>query len=379
LLRFAQKHGGASQTRIASVTGMAQGRVSEILSGHRSVGSLNLIERIANGLGMPDHARVLLGLAPRSRDILPECSTRDSHSLPEAMARTAAETKGRFALESVDHALVAVFEQQTQNLRLVDRKLGAHYLLAQSQAHVQQMHELLRSSVPGEVREALARALAEAASLTGWQALNAGLMRESWNYYEIAKTAARESQDPVILAHVSGEQVYVLLDNGQARQALEVLRAVHEARPRSLPPLLRSWLWAAEAETQATLADETRAQRTMERAFRVLPDGPADPALPFLMLNETHLLRWRGHCLARLGSSEAIEDLTVALDDLANEELGRAEAGLRADLALAYSAHGDVPQARRQARLAADLADRTGSVRQRSRLAGLLRGSGPTR
>jgi hypothetical protein len=117
----------------------------------------------------------------------------------------------------------------------------------------------------------------------------------------------------------------------------------------------------------------------MERAFRVLPDGPADPALPFLMLNETHLLRWRGHCLARLGSSEAIEDLTVALDDLANEELGRAEAGLRADLALAYSAHGDVPQARRQARLAADLADRTGSVRQRSRLAGLLRGSGPTR
>ncbi|WP_231972469.1 helix-turn-helix domain-containing protein, partial [Nocardiopsis alborubida] len=64
LIRLAQAH-GASQTRIASVTGIAQGRVSEILSGRRTVSSLRLIERIADGLDMPDPSRVLLGLAPR--------------------------------------------------------------------------------------------------------------------------------------------------------------------------------------------------------------------------------------------------------------------------------------------------------------------------
>ncbi|WP_262391252.1 hypothetical protein [Nocardiopsis sp. CNR-923] len=53
-------------------------------------------------------------------------------------------------------------------------------------------------------------------------------------------------------------------------------------------------------------------------------------------------------------------------------ELGRAEAGLRTDLALAYSAHGDLAQARRQVQRAAELSKRSGSVRQRARLARLL-------
>ncbi|WP_197024355.1 hypothetical protein [Nocardiopsis sp. CNT312] len=52
--------------------------------------------------------------------------------------------------------------------------------------------------------------------------------------------------------------------------------------------------------------------------------------------------------------------------------LGRAEAGLRTGLALAYSVHGDLPQAHHQAQRAADLSERSGSVRQRTRLARLL-------
>lgn len=91
------------------------------------------------------------------------------------------------------------------------------------------------------------------------------------------------------------------------------------------------------------------------------------------MLDHTHLMRWRGHCLARLGHTKAIEDLSRALEEIAPMGLGRAEAGLRTDLALAYSAHGDLTQARRQARRAAGFTERSRSVRQRARLARLLR------
>lgn len=65
LFKFAAKYGGASQTRIATACGLSQGRVNEIVNGRREVGRLDVLERIAIGLGMPDDARNVLGLAPR--------------------------------------------------------------------------------------------------------------------------------------------------------------------------------------------------------------------------------------------------------------------------------------------------------------------------
>jgi transcriptional regulator with XRE-family HTH domain len=65
LLKAVQQYTGASQSRIAVAIGLGQGRVSEILKGARTVTALDLFERIAAGLAMPDDARMLLGLAPR--------------------------------------------------------------------------------------------------------------------------------------------------------------------------------------------------------------------------------------------------------------------------------------------------------------------------
>jgi transcriptional regulator with XRE-family HTH domain len=66
LLRFVQQHTGASQSRLAAAIGMVQGRVSEIMRGSRMVTTLDVFERIADGIAMPDDARILLGLAPKN-------------------------------------------------------------------------------------------------------------------------------------------------------------------------------------------------------------------------------------------------------------------------------------------------------------------------
>jgi transcriptional regulator with XRE-family HTH domain len=63
LFRYAQQYAGVSQARIAAAVGMAQGRVNEIINGRREVSCLDVYERIADGLLMPDDARHLLGLA----------------------------------------------------------------------------------------------------------------------------------------------------------------------------------------------------------------------------------------------------------------------------------------------------------------------------
>src|SRR5262249_61839978 len=43
---------------------MGEGGVNEIINGPRQVARLDVLERIAGGLAMPDDARVLFGLAP---------------------------------------------------------------------------------------------------------------------------------------------------------------------------------------------------------------------------------------------------------------------------------------------------------------------------
>ncbi|GAA4981098.1 helix-turn-helix transcriptional regulator [Kitasatospora paranensis] len=65
LFRYVQHHSGASQARIAVQVGMTQSRVNEIINGRRDVVRLDVFERIADGLRMPNEARRLLGLAPQ--------------------------------------------------------------------------------------------------------------------------------------------------------------------------------------------------------------------------------------------------------------------------------------------------------------------------
>ncbi|SUA75929.1 Uncharacterised protein [Nocardia otitidiscaviarum] len=65
LLHTVQQHTGASQHRLAMALGMSQGRVNELINRRRNLTSLTSFERLADGLQMPDSARIALGLAPR--------------------------------------------------------------------------------------------------------------------------------------------------------------------------------------------------------------------------------------------------------------------------------------------------------------------------
>jgi hypothetical protein len=60
-----QQYTGASQTQIGIACGMPQGKVSNIVNGIQQVEKLEVFDRIADGLGLPDPARISLGLAPR--------------------------------------------------------------------------------------------------------------------------------------------------------------------------------------------------------------------------------------------------------------------------------------------------------------------------
>jgi transcriptional regulator with XRE-family HTH domain len=58
VFRYVQQYAGASQSRIAMATGMTQARVNEIINRRREVSRLDVYERIADGLHMPEVVRV---------------------------------------------------------------------------------------------------------------------------------------------------------------------------------------------------------------------------------------------------------------------------------------------------------------------------------
>ncbi len=274
---------------------------------------------------------------------------------------------------SLDSGLVALLEGQTQTLRTLDRRLGAGRLLAQTESHLEQMSDLLAYAAEGPQRRALASAAAEAAALAGWQALDLGRPDRAWSLHETAKSAARDSEDASVLAHVTAQQAYALLDIGRTAEARDQIQRTRRAAAGRVPAVMSAWLSAADAEAASADGAPSDAHDALDDADAALEAGDGT-VLPFLFLDANHLARWRGSCLAQLGNEEALESLQSALE-LHDPTFTRAHAGLHCDLATAYLVRGEMDGVRRHTAEASTLADATTSVRQRRRLERLLKRS----
>jgi hypothetical protein len=113
------------------------------------------------------------------------------------------------------------------------------------------------------------------------------------------------------------------------------------------------------------------ALRAFDAADALLANDPVDPALPFVFLGGSHLDRWRGNALSKLGEPEAIDQLSTTLPRVPSTFV-RARTGLLVDLAFAFAAAGDRDAALEHARQARRLAAQIKSDRQLRRLNGLI-------
>lgn len=270
---------------------------------------------------------------------------------------------------TVSASMVATLTSQTELLRTMDRQLGSASLVDQVHAHLGTMQETLAFAVMPDARRPVARALAEAASMAAWQALDVGAADRAWRHYELAKSAAREAESTLYYCHSMGEQAFVLADAGQNELAVELVQEAIRLGGGMVSPRLRAWLYAAEAELCANAGQVDNARRALDRAAENLPNGKdvRDPELPSVFLNGNHLARWRGHTLALLGDDGAVSELYAAIAAIDSTFI-RAQAGLRCDLAQAHLIRGELGEATEQLREARLLANRTGSVRFRRRI-----------
>jgi transcriptional regulator with XRE-family HTH domain len=366
LFRLLRQYLGLSQMRIGTAVGLGQGRMSEVINGIRKIRDVQVFERIADGLDMPDHARILLGLTPQQITAPPPRGPVATFSQDADLLRqiTAA---GR-----IDGTVVRVLQGETDNIRLLDRRLGAPAVAGKLDAHIGQIETSLRYSLRPGNRQQLARALADASALAGWQAIDMNRLTRAWAHFERATAAAREAGDPCLLAFAAGEQAYVLLDLRRPAEALAMVRAAYAETRAAVPHQVRSWLRAAEAEMAAAAGEESACRHALDGAAQEISHGAASEDLPYLALNETHLARWRGNCLVMFGDPQTADDLAAALAAM-DDGFTRAEASLRCDLAAALHVRGESDEARHHLKKARELAQLTGSARQRRRIRDLSR------
>ena len=116
--------------------------------------------------------------------------------------------------------------------RTLDRQMGAAQLIDAMDSHITTISDALTFAVLPDARRPLAEALAGAATLAAWQALDVGAADRAWRRYELAKQAAREAERPKFLAHAMGEQAYVLSDAGQYGLALQLVETGHRSPRR---------------------------------------------------------------------------------------------------------------------------------------------------
>lgn len=207
--------------------------------------------------------------------------------------------------EPGDDSLFGVLAHHTNSLRLLDRRLGAPFVRAQTAGHVQAL-EAMWESRSGADRRSVALVQADTAALAAWEDLDVGDHTAADRHFGLARQAASRSGDSTLLAHALGEHAVMLSETGHARRALAQVRRA-EALP-GLPMLLRAWLAATRAQVATWCPGEavTVREAMIEAETALAHACPGDEAaLPFLALNEIHLQRWNGHLLVRLGDPAA--------------------------------------------------------------------------
>lgn len=368
LFRLLDDKAGITQTRISTATGLSQGRVSFLVHEKQRVRTLAVYTRIADGLNMPERARILLGVSAE-----PSAAPLNPGPLPSEGRKQQRELLRQLAsARNIDTSIVEILQEETNTIRLLDRRLGAPAVAAKLEAHIAHVAVSLRHSLLPDRRQQLAAVLADAAALAGWQAIDMGRLPAAWRHFETATAAAREASDNCLLAFAAGEQAYVLMDLGQTDEALDKVRAVYDQTHAAVPHQMRGWLRAAEGEMAAAVGRNGDCHHALDLASSELDYGPSGEDLPYLALNSAHLARWRGNCLIHFGDPSTITDLTTALAGM-DATFTRAEAGLRCDLAAALHVTGERDEARRHLERAAELAQLTGSARHRRRIADLAK------
>lgn len=408
LFRLAQKY-GMSQMRIAALTGQSQGRVNDLIHGRRgNITALDAWERIADGLDMPDHARIILGLAPRGAIIEPHASTIDTDlglafpvspengietvaelwraDLEEATVLTTVKPSNRAWNDASLKWLLAAPEGQrfvssgshrvgdadVQRIRLTtdmfatmdNRFGGGHARRSLIQFLATDADEAIHGSFTEITGQALFSAVAEATLLAAWMAYDSGLHSLAQRYFIQALGFAEAGHDRLLAGSILDAMSHQATYIGRYREGADLARAARMGTQSVATPTLTAHFHVMEARALARLNDATGCDSALTAATTEFERRNSDDDPEWIRyFDEAELAAEFGHCFRDLGRPVDATSYISQCARVGDGSYQRSDFFATMVLADAHLRSGDVEQACQVAQEALKLGEHLKSAR----------------
>jgi transcriptional regulator with XRE-family HTH domain len=291
----AARRAGIGPAQIARRTGLSTSRVSEIMTGGRTVESMAVIERIADGLHIPGR---MLGLADRPWEMASEITTYRPAAVPETwevldmLSRTTASDAALSHLEAAvaDTAFRYPSTPPAESVPTLHRQLaGVHEMLARPQSLA--------------ARRRGVRILAAVSGLLGLAHHDLGDRVRSDAHFHLGAVAAGEGEADDLTAWLLTMQSIVEYTAGRQDASAGLLRqaAVHA---EAAAPRRRAWVTANLARAVAASGDRAGALAALDQAAHHL-DLADEPLGGLDFFTAPRLDGLAGETYAHLGDHDA--------------------------------------------------------------------------
>lgn len=422
LLTLIARYSGASQTQLAFVLGTTQPKISKYMNDVIRVERMDMFQRIADGLGMPDEARMAFGLAPRARDLRTVTRVAETQVSAEASDEgvstdmpLASDTEGvmvpcrasdgriiwvsiprrTFLLGGVAAATAGVRErygsarsnprltatsaaepspiEHLERMRLTlvesDNLLGPRHVIPTVHEHVSVIRQL-RSAAQGADRRALQRLQAWYGEFASWLYHDAGDFAAAREWIDRALTWSQSAGEPEMTAYIYARKSQLAGDMLDAPGAVDYAEAAYElASPRSK---LKAAAAAYVAHGHALQGDGDGTLSMLDEAHATLADLDADTDSPWAVwMNGAYLEMERARCLAILGDHDRAAGMFRRAVDELPQGFHRDRGVYLAREALAHARAGHAEQAAQVGTTALSVAIETESGRIINELARL--------
>jgi hypothetical protein len=238
--------------------------------------------------------------------------------------------------------MVEYLEARSLGFHRLQGVLPGRHIFRGLLAHLGDITTLLQVCPNDHVRTRLAKTAGETAVIGAWIAWELGQPERAASLYHTTELAARESDDPALLACSAIYQSLILYETGAHRSARQRLADARQALPPHGNLATRAWLLAREAEDTAAMGDPA-AKTLIKHASDLLNQAqPRQERSWTRILDSSYLARMRLRIATRLADEPGIHQ---TIGDLAGPGLriGRAQTGQKlASIGLALVAIGDV-------------------------------------
>ncbi|GAA1259861.1 hypothetical protein GCM10009677_08680 [Sphaerisporangium rubeum] len=385
---------GITQGQIASLTGITQGRISEYKTGKRIPTAKSTFEAIADGLDMPAHLRHHLGLSPANDatgasgaqvingEFQIATDTFDLQLLAEEVGKRGDALKRRellgmiarlgatttlaqnevwerlaYALtkpSALDEAVVREMEARSAGFHRLEEIMSANSIYKGLALHLREVGTILNGTATDpkdELRQRLIVVAAESSVLAGWIASDMGSPTTARNFYTTAERAAKEANDPSIIACAYAYRSYIPSAKGSHGRARALLASALEVLPPSSSPGTMSWLAARHAEESAALGDKESAIHSWARAEEAFSiSDPEEDRVWTRFLDQDRFDSFRIATYSRMGRLNEAEEMAHAVIARLPQVERKRAAIILADIATAHIVQGSIDAAAKVAR-----------------------------